>query len=97
MIADGHHRSASFLPHDDPAASRALDSDTLAFEVRDDVGYGGTRRITVVRPTSPARRSGHRPPPPGLADDGRRPIVEVIRGFPGFPFTVEPANPTGSM
>jgi hypothetical protein len=31
---------ASFLPHDDPDAS-------LGFEVRDDVGYGGLRWITV--------------------------------------------------
>jgi hypothetical protein len=31
---------ASFLPNDDPDAS-------LGFEVRDDVGYGGLRWITV--------------------------------------------------
>jgi len=29
---------ASFLPHDDPDASLALYSDTLGFEVRNDVG-----------------------------------------------------------
>jgi hypothetical protein len=35
---------ASFLPHDGPGASVAF---TLAFEVRDDVGYGVMRWITV--------------------------------------------------
>jgi hypothetical protein len=37
----------TFLPHDDPDASLALHRDTLAFEVRNDVGYGGRRWITV--------------------------------------------------
>jgi hypothetical protein len=37
---------ASFLPHDDPEASLASYRDTLGFEVRDDLGYGGMRRIT---------------------------------------------------
>jgi hypothetical protein len=38
---------ASFLPHDDPDASLAVYRDTLGFEVRNDVGYGGMRWITV--------------------------------------------------
>ena len=38
---------AGFLPHDDPDAPLAFNRDTLGFEVRDDVGYGGMRRITV--------------------------------------------------
>jgi catechol 2,3-dioxygenase-like lactoylglutathione lyase family enzyme len=37
----------TFLPHDDPDASLALYRDTLGFEVRPDVGYGGMRWITV--------------------------------------------------
>jgi catechol 2,3-dioxygenase-like lactoylglutathione lyase family enzyme len=37
----------TFLPHDDPDASLAFYRDTLGFEVRNDVGYGGTRWITV--------------------------------------------------
>ena len=37
----------SFLPHDDPDASLAFYRDTLGFEVRNDVGYGGMRWITV--------------------------------------------------
>ena len=57
---------ASFLPHDDPDASLAFYRDALGFEVRNDVGYGGKRWITVGPPTSPARRSSctHRPPTP---------------------------------
>ena len=38
---------ASFLPHDDPDASLAFYRDALGFEVRNDVGYGGMRWITV--------------------------------------------------
>ena len=38
---------SSFLPHDDPDASLAFYRDTLGFEVRNDVGYGGMRWITV--------------------------------------------------
>jgi hypothetical protein len=38
---------ASFLPHDDPDASLAFRRDTLGFEVRNGVGYGGMRWITV--------------------------------------------------
>ena len=38
---------ASFLPHNDPDASLAFYRDTAGFEVRNDVGYGGRRWITV--------------------------------------------------
>ena len=38
---------ASFLPHDDPDASLAFYRDTLGFEVRNDVGRGKMRWITV--------------------------------------------------
>ena len=44
---------ASFLPHNEPDASLAFDRDTLGFEVRNDVGYGGMRWITVGPRTSP--------------------------------------------
>ncbi len=55
---------ASFLPHNDPDASLAFYRDTLGFEVRNDVGYGGMRWITV----GPADQFGtsivqHRRPP----------------------------------
>jgi catechol 2,3-dioxygenase-like lactoylglutathione lyase family enzyme len=36
---------ARFLPHDDPDASLAFYRDTLGFEVRNDVGYGGMREL----------------------------------------------------
>jgi hypothetical protein len=38
---------STFLPHDDPDASLAFSRDTLGFEVRNDVTYGGMRWITV--------------------------------------------------
>jgi catechol 2,3-dioxygenase-like lactoylglutathione lyase family enzyme len=38
---------ASFLPQDDPDAALAFYRDLLGFEVRNDVGYGGMRWITV--------------------------------------------------
>jgi catechol 2,3-dioxygenase-like lactoylglutathione lyase family enzyme len=38
---------SSFLPHNDPDASLAFYRDTLGFDVRNDVGYGGMRWITV--------------------------------------------------
>ncbi len=46
---------SSFLPHHDPDASLAFYRDTLGFQVRNDVGYGELRWITVGPPTSPAR------------------------------------------
>jgi catechol 2,3-dioxygenase-like lactoylglutathione lyase family enzyme len=71
---------STFLPHDDPDASLAFYRDTLGFEVRNDVGYGGLRWITV----GPADRSGtsivlHPPAAdPGITDDERRTIVEMM-------------------
>ena len=54
---------ASFLPQDDPDAALAFYRDTLGFEVRNDVGYGGMHWITV----GPAGQPGHvdRPVPAG--------------------------------
>jgi hypothetical protein len=46
---------ASFLPHDEPDASLALYSDTLGFEVRNDVGYGGRDALDHGQPRRPAR------------------------------------------
>jgi len=48
---------STFLPHDDPDAALAFYRDAFGFEVRDDVGYGGLRWITVGPPASPARPS----------------------------------------
>ena len=52
---------ASFLPHDDPDASLAFYRDTLGFEVRNDVGYGGMRWITVGPPGQPGTSRSHSP------------------------------------
>jgi catechol 2,3-dioxygenase-like lactoylglutathione lyase family enzyme len=37
----------TFPPHNDPDAARGFYRDTLGFEVRNEVGYGGLRWITV--------------------------------------------------
>src|SRR5215217_6632097 len=58
---------ASFLPHDDPDASLTFYRDTLGFEVRNDVGNGKMRWITV----GPAAH-------PGITDDERRTIAEMM-------------------
>jgi predicted enzyme related to lactoylglutathione lyase len=72
--------NASFLPHDDPEASLAFYRDTLGFEVRNDVGYGGMRWITVGPPDQPDTSIVLHPPAadPGITDDERRTIVEMM-------------------
>ncbi|MEU3146305.1 MULTISPECIES: VOC family protein [unclassified Streptomyces] len=71
---------ASFLPHDDPEASLAFYRDTLGFEVRKDVGYGGMRWITVGPVGMPATSLVLTPPAadPGVTDDERRMITEMM-------------------
>jgi predicted enzyme related to lactoylglutathione lyase len=71
---------ASFLPHDDPDASLAFYRDTLGFEVRNDVGYGGMRWITVGPADQPGTSIVLHPPAadPGITDDERRTIVEMM-------------------
>jgi catechol 2,3-dioxygenase-like lactoylglutathione lyase family enzyme len=49
---------ASLLPHDDPNASLAFYRDTLGFEVRNDVEYGGVHWITVDEFDEAYRRAG---------------------------------------
>jgi catechol 2,3-dioxygenase-like lactoylglutathione lyase family enzyme len=70
----------SFLPHDDPDVSLAFYRDTLGFEVRNDVGYGGMRWITVGPPTQPDTSIVLYPPAatPGITDDERRTIAEMM-------------------
>jgi catechol 2,3-dioxygenase-like lactoylglutathione lyase family enzyme len=73
--------AASFLPHDDPDASLAFWRDTLGFEVRDDVGYGGLRWITVGPADQPGTSIVLEPPSPpgcGRTDDERRTIAEMM-------------------
>jgi uncharacterized glyoxalase superfamily protein PhnB len=71
---------ASFLPHDDPDAALAFYRDALGFEVRNDVGYGGKRWITVGPADQPGTSIVLYPPgvDPGITDDERRTIVEMM-------------------
>ena len=71
---------ASFLPHDDPDAALGFYRDTLGFEVRNDVGYGGMRWLTVGPPDQPGTSIVLHPPAvdPGITDDERRTIVEMM-------------------
>ena len=72
---------ASFLPQDDPDASQVFYRDTLGFEVRNDVGYGGMRWITVGPADQPGTSIVLQPPAPpgcGITDDERRTIVEMM-------------------
>ena len=71
---------SSFLPHDDPEVSLAFYRDVLGFEVRLDVGYEGMRWITVGPPDQPSTAIVLHPPAvdPGITDDERRTIVEMM-------------------
>jgi uncharacterized glyoxalase superfamily protein PhnB len=71
---------ASFLPQDDPDAALAFYRDTLGFEVRLDVGYGGMRWITVGPTGQPGTSIVLHPPgvDPGITDDERRTITEMM-------------------
>jgi catechol 2,3-dioxygenase-like lactoylglutathione lyase family enzyme len=68
------------LPHDDPDESVAFYRDTLGFEVRNDVGYGGMRWITVGPADQPGTSIVLYPPgaDPGITEDERRTIVEMM-------------------
>jgi catechol 2,3-dioxygenase-like lactoylglutathione lyase family enzyme len=70
----------SFLPHDDPDASLAFYRDTLGFEVRSDFGSGKMRWITVGPADQPDTCVLLAPPAadPGVTDDERRTIVEMM-------------------
>jgi uncharacterized glyoxalase superfamily protein PhnB len=70
---------SSFLPQTDPDASLAFYRDTLGFEVRGDVGYGGMRWITVG-PIGQRTSIVLYPPgaDPGITDDERRTITEMM-------------------
>ncbi|HRN18047.1 MAG TPA: VOC family protein [Trueperaceae bacterium] len=71
---------SSFLPQDDPDAAVAFYRDTLGFEVRNDVGYGGMRWITVGPVGQPDTAIVLHPPMalPDLTDDERRTILELM-------------------
>jgi catechol 2,3-dioxygenase-like lactoylglutathione lyase family enzyme len=71
---------ASFLPHDDPDASLAFYRDTLGFEVRNDVGQGRMRWVTVGPPDQPGTSIVLDPPAanPGITEHERRTIAEMM-------------------
>ena len=71
---------SSFLPHTDPDASLAFYRDLLGFEVRNDVGYGGMRWITIGPADQPGTSIVLEPPAadPGITDDERRTISEMM-------------------
>jgi uncharacterized glyoxalase superfamily protein PhnB len=71
---------ASFLPHNDPDASLAFYRDTVGFEVRNDVEYGGMHWITVGPPDQADTSIVLYPPAasPGVTDDERRTIAEMM-------------------
>jgi catechol 2,3-dioxygenase-like lactoylglutathione lyase family enzyme len=68
------------LPHTDPEASLAFYRDALGFEVRQDVGQGTMRWITVGPPDQPGTSILLAPPAadPGITEDERRTIVEMM-------------------
>jgi len=68
------------LPHDDPDACVAFYRDTLGFEVRQDVGNGKMRWITVGPPGQPETSILLAPPAvdPGITDDERRTVAEMM-------------------
>jgi uncharacterized glyoxalase superfamily protein PhnB len=70
----------TFLPHDDADAALAFYRDTLGFELRNDVGYGGLRWLTVGPPDQPGTSVVLHPPAadPGITDDERRTITEMM-------------------
>jgi uncharacterized glyoxalase superfamily protein PhnB len=71
---------SSFLPHDDPEESLAFYRDALGFEVRNDVGGGKMRWITVGPPGQPSTSILLAPPAtdPGITDDERTTITEMM-------------------
>jgi catechol 2,3-dioxygenase-like lactoylglutathione lyase family enzyme len=70
----------TLLPHEDPDASLAFYRDTLGFEVRNDVEYGGMHWITVGPADQPGTSIVLYPPAatPGITDDERRTIAEMM-------------------
>ena len=80
MIAMELTIHATFLPQDDPDAALGFYRDLLGFEVRNDVGYGGLRWLTVGPPGQPGTSIVLHPPgaDPGVTDDERRTITEMM-------------------
>ncbi|ADU38277.1 VOC family protein [Variovorax paradoxus] len=71
---------STFLPHSDAETSLAFYRDTLGFEIRKDVGYGGMRWITVGPVGQPGVSIVLYPPAatPGITDEERRTIAQMM-------------------
>jgi catechol 2,3-dioxygenase-like lactoylglutathione lyase family enzyme len=71
---------STFLPHDNADAALTFYRDTLGFEVRNDIGYGGKRWITVGPANQPQTSIVLQPPDgdPGITADERRMIAEMM-------------------
>ena len=71
---------STFLPHDDPDAALAFYHGTLGFEVRNNVEYRGMHWLTVGPTDQPGTSIVLYPPAatPGVTDDERRAIVEMM-------------------
>ena len=72
--------NASFLPHTDPEASLGFYRDLLGWEVRNDVGQGAMRWITVGPPGRPDTSVVLQPPSadPGITEDERAVIEQMM-------------------
>ncbi len=70
----------AFLPHTDADAALGFYRDILGFELRNDVRYRGMRWLTVGPVNQPGTALVLHPPAvdPGLSDDERRTILELI-------------------
>jgi predicted enzyme related to lactoylglutathione lyase len=71
---------ATYLPADDPEKSLAFYRDALGFEVRNDVGRGRMRWITIGPVDQPQTSIVLGPPDadPGITEDERRTIAELM-------------------
>ncbi len=70
----------TFLPHTDPDASLAFYRDALGFEVRNDVGQGQMRWITIGPKGQPETSIVLAPPAadPGITAEERQTIEEMM-------------------
>src|SRR3954462_11587818 len=74
----------AMLPHEDADASLAFYRDTLGFELRNDVEYGGMHWLTVGPPDHPGTSMLLYPPQasPRVAEDERQTIPQMMAKGP---------------
>jgi uncharacterized glyoxalase superfamily protein PhnB len=70
----------SYLPHNNADEALAFYRDTLGFEVRNHVEYGGMHWITIGPPNQPDTAIVLTPPAvdPGITDEERKTITEMM-------------------